>query len=206
MAKLDASAADAYLRALRMQRMVKMGDEYIDVAAPLRAHAAMALVEMGYRSALEEVAPLLADPEESVRIAAADALGVRGGEGAAAVLLLKLKTGDGRAEVVGACLAGLLRANVDRYLPLVAEYLRSEDARIVELAAVALGESHAPGAFEVLKSAVDTAPRKAVGTVLLSIALLRREEANLYLREIVEGGPATMAAMARSALGLHKPE
>jgi HEAT repeat protein len=206
MAKLDASAADTYLRALRMRRMVKIGNAYVDVAAPLRAHAAMALVEMGYRSALEEVAPLLADPEESVRIAAVDALGVRGGEGAAAVLLLKLKTGDGDAAVIGACLAGLLRANVDRYLPVVAKYVRGEDARVVELAAIALGESRAAGAFEILRSAAETAPRKAVGTILLSIALLRSQGGNAYLQDLVDRGPAPMAKLARSALGLHNPE
>jgi hypothetical protein len=88
MAKLGISAPDTYLAALRMRRIIKFGN--VDVGAPLRAHAAMALVETHFVSALEEVAPMLADSEPSVRIAAAQALGVLGGSGAAAVLLLAL--------------------------------------------------------------------------------------------------------------------
>jgi HEAT repeat protein len=79
--------------------MVKVGAGYADVAAPLRSHAAKALVETGFFSALEEIAPLLADPEASVRAAVAEALGVLGGAGAAAVLRLKLSVGDPESDV-----------------------------------------------------------------------------------------------------------
>jgi hypothetical protein len=147
MAKLGIRAPDTYLVALRTRRMVKVDNGYVDVAAPLRAHAAMALVETGYISALEEVAPMLADAEASVRTAAAEVLGVLGGSGAAAVLLLTLRTGDRDSDVLGACLEGLLRVDVDRYLPTVAKYLAADDARLVELAALALGETHSAAAF-----------------------------------------------------------
>jgi hypothetical protein len=40
--------------------------------------------------------------------------------------------------------------------------------------------------------------------VLLSIALLRMEEATAYLHELVEKAPDTRAAKAIEALGLHK--
>jgi HEAT repeat protein len=204
MAKLGIVAPDTYLAALRMHRMVKVIDGYVDVAAPLRAHAAKALVETGFFFALEEVAPMLADPEASVRTAAAEALGVLGGSGAAAVLLLKISVGDQDSDVLGVCLAGLLRLDVDRYLPTVAKYLGDDDARLVELAALALGESHAAPAFPALRDALDTVPRSAVATVLLALALLRRDEGTTHLLETVERATPAVAALAVEALALHK--
>jgi HEAT repeat protein len=203
-AKLGAHAYDMYLAALGMRRMVKVMDSYVDVAAPLRAHAAMALVETGFATALEEVAPLLVDTESSVQIAAAEAIGVLGGPGAAAVLRLRLGASDGPAEVLGACLAGLLRVDAERYLPFVAARLQSDDVRLVELAAIALGETRSAPAFTVLRDAMATAPRRAVANVLLGIALLRRDEATAYLLEAVEGATPAVASAALTALGLHK--
>jgi hypothetical protein len=203
MAKLGVAAPDTYLAALSMRRMVKIGAGYVDVAAPLRAHAAKALVETGFFSALEEIAPLLADSEASVRTAVAEALGVLGGPGAAAVLRLKLSVGDPESDVLGACLAGLLRVDIDRYLPTVARYLAADDARLVELAAIALGETHAAPAFPALRDAVDTVPRSAVATVLLALALLRREDATAHLLETVERATPAVAVMAIGALAVH---
>jgi HEAT repeat protein len=204
MAKLGIRAPDTYLAALRMTRIVRSEVGYMDLAAPLRAHAAMALVETGFSSALEEVAPLLADREAPVRTAAAEALGVLGGSGAAAVLLLKLGVRDPETEVLGACLSGLLRVDVDRYLPIVAKYLVDDDPRLVELAALALGETRAVPAFTPLRDALDTVPRSAVATVLLALALLRLDEATTHLLGTVERGAPTVAAMAITALALHK--
>jgi HEAT repeat protein len=204
MAKLGIRAPETYLAALRMRRMVRSGDGYVDVAAPLRAHAAMALVETGFSSVLEEVAPILADPESSVRAAAAAALGVLGGTGAAAVLLLKLSVRDPDGDVLGTCLSGLLRLDVDRYLPTVAKYLGEDDPRLVELAALALGETRAAPAFAALRDALDTVPRSAVATVLLALALLRCERATAHLIQTVERGTPAVAAMAIAALALHK--
>jgi len=194
MAKLGVGAPETYLAALRMRRMIRVVDGYADVAASLRAHAAMALVETGFSAALEEVAPMLADLEASVRTAAAEALGVLGGSGAAAVLLLKLSVGDQDSDVLGACLSGLLRLDVDRYLPTVAKYLGDDDPRLVELAALALGETHAAPAFVALRDVLETVPRSAVSTVLLALALLRRDEATALLSETVERAPPAVAA------------
>lgn len=204
MGKLGVHAYDAYLAALGMRRMVKMIDGYVDVAAPLRAHAAMAVVETGFSAALEEVGPLLVDPEVAVQIAAAEAIGVHGGSGAAALLRLRLALADGPSEVVGACLAGLLRVDVERYLPLVAERLHSRDARVVELAAIALGETRSVAAFTVLRDAMATTPRSAMANVLLGIALLRRDEATAYLLETVEHAAPPVASAAIAALALHE--
>jgi HEAT repeat protein len=204
MAKLGIRAPETYLAALSMRRMVRSGDGYVDVASPLRAHAAMALVETGFSSALEAVAPMLADSESSVRTAAAEALGVLGGTGAAAVLLLKLSVRDSEGDVLGACLSGLLRVDTDRYLPVVAKYLRDDDARLVELAALALGETRAAPAFDALRDALDTVPRTALATVLLALALLRSERATAHLLETVERAKPSVAAMAITALALHK--
>lgn len=204
MAKLGIRAPDTYLGALHMHRRVKSEDGFVDVAGPLRAHAAMALVETGFTSALEEVAPMLADSEASVRTAAAEALGVLGGSGAAAVLLLKLSVGDPDSEVLGACLSGLLRVDLDRYLPRVVTYLDDDDAHLVELAALALGETRAATAFVPLRDALDRVPRSAVATVFLALALLRCDEATTHLLGTVEHGELALAALAVGALALHR--
>jgi HEAT repeat protein len=204
LARLEVDAPDVYLAALRMRRMVKMMGNWIDVAAPLRAHAAKALVTTSYTSALEQVAPMLADPEAIVRTAAAEALGVLGGSGAGAVLHLKLEIGDDDAGVLGACLSGLLRVALDRYLPIVAERLHNEDARLVELAAIALGESRAPDAFPVLRDAVESSPRSATASVLLALALLRREEATAHLLDLVAKAAPSLAGLAVAALAIHE--
>jgi hypothetical protein len=144
------------------------------------------------------------DPEVAVQIAAAEAIGVHGGSGAAALLRLRLALADGPSEVVGACLAGLLRVDVERYLPLVAERLHSRDARVVELAAIALGETRSVAAFTVLRDAMATTPRSAMANVLLGIALLRRDEATAYLLETVEHAAPPVASAAIAALALHE--
>ncbi|MGH7439851.1 MAG: HEAT repeat domain-containing protein [Polyangiaceae bacterium] len=204
MARLGIQAPDTYLTALHMHRSVKSAEGFVDVAAPLRAHAAMALVETGFTSALEEVAPMLADPEASVRTAAAEALGVLGGSGAAAVLLFKLGVGDLDSEVLGACLSGLLRVDIDRYLPKVAKYLEDDDVRLVELVALALGETRAVKAFAPLRDAIRKVPRSAMATVFLALALLRCDEATAHLIGTVERGELAFAALAVGALSLHR--
>lgn len=157
-----------------------------------------------HTSALEEVAPLLADPEPTVRLAVAEALGVLGGSGAAAVLRLKLESGDSDATVTGACMSSLLRLDAHRYVSVVVGHLRGDNARLAELAALALGESRAPGAFAALRDALDSAARSVTPTILLALALLRSDEATEHLLGVLGRSPAQVAAHAIAALALHK--
>jgi hypothetical protein len=61
-----------------------------------------------------------------------------------------------------------------------------------------------PAAFaRVVAAEHDTVPRTAVATVLLALALLRREDATAYLLETVERATPAVAVMAIGALALH---
>jgi hypothetical protein len=59
-------------------------------------------------------------------------------------------------------------------------------------------------AFAALRDAVDAVPRSAMATVLLALALLRCEEATAHLLGTVERAARAIAAMAITALALHK--
>lgn len=74
-----------------------------------------------------------------------------------------------------------------------------------EAAALALGESRLPAAFEALRDwsrEVAGTPRERVA--FLALASLRREEAIDYLLEVVRGGALRSAARAVEALGLYR--
>src|SRR5688572_3095261 len=151
LSKLEADEPDVYRAGLKFERHEWTGD----TGVPVRIEAAHALVTTRSSRALVEITPLLADREAAVRAGAARAIGRLGSEGAAAALHLKLLIGDADSEVLGACLGGLLEADAERYLPIVGAYLDGDDDRLAELAAVALGESRAPAAVELLSRGLE---------------------------------------------------
>ncbi|HEY3418806.1 MAG TPA: hypothetical protein VGM23_18180, partial [Armatimonadota bacterium] len=91
----------------------------------------------------------------------------------------------------------------DRSLPFVAGFLRSADHRYAEQAALAIGDSRLDAAFPILQATweenTDLNLRKSL---LLALALTRREEAFQYLLTLLhEGG--TVALLACDALVLY---
>jgi hypothetical protein len=201
----DAHEPDVYLAGLRHFQPEPAFGEPIDTAAGLRGLCAHALFHIHHPSALLEVAPMLFYKEPIARSEAAAALGDSGTDGAAAVLHVKVLAGDREPDVLGSAYKGLLRIFPERYLPLVAGALRAGGELEVEVAALALGESRAQGAFKALQQgwARHRGTRAAEG-VALGIALLRSDEANDFLVALVERGPEGDAAVALSALALHR--
>jgi hypothetical protein len=65
-----------------------------------------------------------------------------------------------------------------------------------EIAAIALGESRLPEALAALKDALNLASSKTQDSILLGLALLRSEEANAFLIEVVEQASEARAAAA----------
>lgn len=195
----EAPAFDIYLRGLRLiQKEYSFGPP-VDSASSLRGLCAFALVQLEFRDALLDVTPLLMDEEPDTRAAAAEALTATGEPAAAALLHLKILAGDQEPDVLGACYKGMLTLAPARYLPLVSTALSQGE----EVAAIALGESRLPAAFETLKGAhaINPIPEQSL---LLAIALLRLEEANNYLVDQVEKGRESTAINAISALGLQR--
>ncbi|AKT36855.1 hypothetical protein [Chondromyces crocatus] len=202
---LDASAPEAYLAGLRHVQKEPAYGGPVDTAPSLRGMCAHALVEMDFRWAALEIAPMLHDAEPVARVAAAEALARTGEVLCAAALHVKVLSGDAEPEVLGACYKGLLALDARRYVPLVAEALRQGE----ELAAIALGESRLPEALGVLEEAVaGAATGKGTGRflegVMLGVALLRSDEGNAFLVRCVAEGSEAKAAAALGALALHR--
>ena len=202
----DAYEADTYLLGLRCRQPEGAIPFRVDTAAGLRGLCAHALFHIRHPTALLDVAPLLFDPEPVTRSEAASALGESGMDGAAAALHVKVLSGDSEPDVLGAAYKGLLRILPGRYLPVVEKALSSEEDGPVEAAALALGESRAPGAFEALSRATREQGmfRRTSESLLLGIALLRSDEALSFLTDMVEKAPESQAVEALSALALHR--
>jgi hypothetical protein len=120
-------------------------------------------------------------------------------------LLLRLKAlaGDTEPGIVCDCLSALITIAPERSLDFVAAFLKADNIEIVEGAAMAIGQSHLPEGFALLREHwerdVDQGFRKAL---LLPIALTRLDEAYVFLLELLNEGHSTMAGEALKALSL----
>lgn len=196
----EAHAADAYLLGLKYVQMEMTVGPPEDTAGSVRGLCAHALVRMDYPDAILEVAPLLFDGLSEVRAAAAEALASTGDRNCAAILHVRLLAGEDKPDALEALYRSLLALDFRKYLPVVAKGLADRE----ESAALALGESRLPEAFPVLKDALAYSTGDLEGTVLLSIGLLRLEQATGYLVEVVEQGPEPRAVKVIDALALHR--
>ena len=128
----------------------------------------------------------LADPQKDVRIAAAQALGYVGTVPPGLLLRLKARIGDGEPEVLSECFSGLLTIDPKENLPFVSRFLETGGLARAEAAAIALGNSRLPEAFDVLRSCWQRSSSSELREqVLLAIAMLRLPVAIDYLLELV---------------------
>jgi len=193
-----------FLRGIRHVQMEPVFGGRVDTAVDLRGACALGLARMGHRDALLYFAELLADPEPSVRIAAARAIAYRGGEDGAPLLRLKALLGDEEPTVVSECLGALLRIS-PASVAFVASFLRARGPDVAEAAALALGESRLTAAFEALRDwsrdVIGTPPERVA---FLALATLRREEAIDHLLGVAREGEPRSAERAVEALGLYR--
>src|SRR5260370_19863235 len=118
------------------------------------------------------------------------------------MLLLRLKAllGDDE-EILGECFAALLRLAPAPSLEFVADFLHSSSDEVAERAALALGESRVPAAFWKLREAWERTARPSLRpTVLLALAMLRKDEALEFLMMRLEEDTERSAADALAAL------
>lgn len=197
--------AELYLRGIRHIQMEPVWGGQADTATKLRAMCGMALVRMNYPDVLNELALSLADPENPVRLAAAEALGYYGLADAAPLLRLKIAIGDTDPEVTAACLSALLRVDAITGLPFVATLLRHKDQGLAETAALALGESRLAEAFALLQDwwGEQLTPSGS-RTALLALAMLRSEESLLFLQALVAQTEPTTARQTLDVLSMYK--
>jgi hypothetical protein len=197
--QLEEPATQVYFSGIRHVQKEGSYGPPVDAAAPLRGLCARGLARMGHPDALLECVTLLADPEIAARTGAIRAIADAGRpEG---VLLLRLKTllGDREIDVTGECFAALLSLDPAESVEFVSKFLRSSIEGIAEQAALALGESHSPEAFEVLRQAWENGgAAEQRRTLLVAIAMLRIDQALEFLlsRLADESGPVAADALA----------
>ena len=202
--RLGHEDAAPFLRGIRHVQMEPVFGGQVDTAVDLRGACALGLARMGYRDALLELADLLADPEPPVRISAARAIAYRGGEDGAPLLRLKALSGDKEPAVVSECLGALLRVSSPS-VSFVVGFLRGRGPEVAEAAALALGESRLPVAFEALRDwSQDVGGTSLERVALLALATLRREEAIDHLLSIVREAVARSASHAVEALAIYR--
>jgi HEAT repeat protein len=170
----------------------------------LRGLCALALASMNYPDVLFDVAPLLFDSEKEARLHAVRALAVTEQTSAELMLRVKAMSGDADAEVTAECLASLMKLSPHKSLSFVEGYLHHVDAVVREGAALAIGESHLPQAFEVLRKCWDeTVLAEMKIGLLLPMALLRSEQAFEFLVNVASEGEPKTAEAAISACRLY---
>ncbi|MAF08855.1 hypothetical protein CMK11_00235 [Candidatus Poribacteria bacterium] len=177
----------------------------IDTAPTLRARCAFALARLGGRDATFAITSLLTDPESEARVGAVAAMAHRGGSDAELLLRLKASSDDDEVDVTAECFVGLMRVAPERSTEFVAGFLHSADEDVARAAALALGEPSAPAAFAALRgyrNRTILAPDME-DTVLLAIALTRRDDAVEYLLGVVAQDTPQNAGRAVSAMRIY---
>jgi HEAT repeat protein len=168
------------------------------MAAELRGVCGLAHAHFGRSDALDVLADLLADPERTARLAAAQGLGEAGHPDAAALLRYKVRIGDPEPEVLTACVESLLQLARESAHGFLVGLLARHDER-AEIAAIALGGARYAGAFEPLTAWCEgclPAQRHRIG--YLALALLRHEPATEYLLRVIRERPRDAIAAAQA--------
>ena len=179
----------------------------VDTATELRCNCAFGLARIGHRDVHYVLADLLVDNERVVRVAAAKALTFLGDPESELLLRLKVLTVDSEIDVMAECFSGLMTMAPERSLDFVARYLQSNDPALLECAALAIGQSHMPRAFEVLKNCWnENIASNLRWFIILPIALLRTDDAFNFLVKIVRAAETNLAGQALSALSLYADE
>jgi HEAT repeat protein len=204
--QMDDPAAKVYFAGIRHVQMEGSFGPPVDVAAPLRGLCARGLARMGHPGALLECVTLLADSEVPARTGSIRAIADAGRPEGLLLLRLKALLGDKEIEVTGECFGALLSLDPAGSVEFVAKFLNSGADGIGEQAALALGESRLPAAFEVLRAAWERGgAAEQRRTLLVAIAMLRSETALEFLLERLgtESGAVSADALAGLAFYAH---
>jgi HEAT repeat protein len=206
LADLGHDDPEPFLRGLRHIQMEPVWGGQTDTAGPLRARSAQALI--GCRSItdaqlLAHLLEALVDPDKTVRVEAARAIGRIDRNEAALLLRLRALTGDSEPEVIGACLSGVLSIEGDRGIDFVVRFLDRDDDAAGE-AALSLGMTHSPRAFAILHERWEPTRNHIL---LTAMALTRLPEAFAFLTSVAASAPSGQREAARRAIeSVHPPD
>lgn len=189
LAKFEADEPEIYTRGLRHVQMEPIWGGSADSAGPLRAQCAVALAQCRTISDLQvllHLTDVLADADKTVRMAAANAVASIGRLEGALLLRLRVLSGEQEPEVLETLFSGMLHINRRENIPFVSRFLGA-DSEIAAEAALALGLTHDPEAFEVLRQKLPSVrDHEAFPAFFRAIALTRLPEAIELLIGMVE--------------------
>jgi hypothetical protein len=192
---------DLFLQGARHVQLEPSYGPPVDAAVDLRGICARILASRGYADIHVVLADLLMDREPGARKAAAVLAADLGGEVGEILLRMRVLAGEDHTENYAAYFNGLLALAPERSLPLVESLARHEDPALAEEAILALGESHLPGAFPILKEIYDsTVLAEDRRPVLMGISLLRTPQAVDFLEEVVLSQDSASARQVLEAL------
>jgi len=190
--KLECRQADVYLRGLRHTQEEPVWGGRSDTAGALRATCTVALVaceELSADRLLNILLEPLLDPDKTVRMEAARAIGLVGGSSAALLLKLRVLLRKEEAEVLGACFSAILSmdgSDKPASIALVGDFLDDGEEAAAE-AAFALAETHEPAALAALIARRRKGADAWFGSVLdHAIVLTRLPEGMDFLLGVVQ--------------------
>ncbi|MDJ0841516.1 MAG: hypothetical protein QNK37_33725 [Acidobacteriota bacterium] len=207
LARMESERAEIFLAAARCRQLESAYGPPEDTASELRGLAFGALVSLGYRDIHYLAVDLLMDKEADTRQLVVQAMGHLGSEAAEVLLRFKLLNGDPESGVIAECFASLMRINPDKSLDLAQAYLDDPDPELAESAALAIGESRHPKAFEVLRRYWDAnhVPAKQ-DRLILPLALMRSRESQDFLLGLLEEGNKRHARSVFQALRIYRAD
>lgn len=201
----DATDPDPFLLGARHVQKEGAYGPPVDTAVSLRARAIKALAHMGFADMLLVAGELLGDPEGPVRHAAAESLAHAGDRGGAGLLLLAVARKDEDPVILTACYSALIQLASDYALPRLKHALKSGDAELVELAAIALGQSNLEPAADALVEAMEATPLSSERAAFIrALGLHRTERALNLLCDILADGPQSDAESAVKSLAARR--
>lgn len=212
--RLEYSEESLFIQGIRHVQMEAVWGGKDDTAARLRGVCALGLVRMNYADVMSELADLLADPKPEARVAAARAIAYTQNPEGVPLLRLRVRIGD-EPQVLSEYLVALLKLAPTQSLPLFKHLLYArkeplglaEDVETAEVAALALGESRFPEAFDILRNWWEQVKAPELRqTGLLAIATLRHDEALEFLLSLVADGKISDAKDAIAALRIYRQD
>jgi hypothetical protein len=191
---LEYDDPDFYLAGMNYQQIEPAWPKAEDTAEHVRANCAFALVPSKQLRLVDKLNAFVdyMQGSHSDQMNAAAAIADTGHEMAVPLLRLRLQSGDHDAEVLGVCMAGLLKLAPTSSLSLVTSFLKHRNENVVLETAVALGTSGLPKAVESLIDCCKRAPSGDLQrSLLISIGLTRNPAAIDFLLAQLESGRNT---------------
>lgn len=204
--RLDSHNHTLFLQGIRHVQMEPVWGGSVDTAATLRGNCALGLVRMHYSDVMTELADLLADPEGPARMVAARAIAYSDNPQGIPLLRLRARMGD-EPQVLSEYLAALLKLAPQQSMEFVSAFLNDPHDQVQELVALVLGESRRPEALDSLKAwwqGIRDPELRVTG--LLSIAMLRTDDAFQFLLNLVAEGSDNTAQEAIKALEIYRQD